>query len=62
MSLCKQVLGVRKTTSNKKFLAELGGLPFKIYIERAKSFQARAKDCFIQENVFTCASKNFQTD
>ena len=31
--LCKQVLGVRKTTSNTKVLAELGKLPFKIYKE-----------------------------
>ena len=33
MSLCKHVLGVRKTTSNIKVLAELGRLPFKIYIK-----------------------------
>ena len=33
MSLCKHVLGVRKTTSNIKVLAELGRLPFKIYIQ-----------------------------
>ena len=33
VSLYKQVLGVWETTSNTKVLAELGRLPFKIYIE-----------------------------
>ena len=33
MSLFKQVLGVKKITSNIKVLAELGRVPFKIYIE-----------------------------
>ena len=33
MTLCKQVLGVRKTTVNIKVLAELNRLPYKIYIE-----------------------------
>ena len=53
MSLCKQVLGVRKRTCNIKVLAQLGRLPFQIYIE-TQMF----KDCvrYIFASLF-CMSK-----
>ena len=51
--LCKQVLGVRKRTCNIKVLAQLGRLPFQIYIE-TQMF----KDCvrYIFASLF-CMSK-----
>ena len=57
MSLCKHVLGVRKTTSNIKVLAELGRLPFKIYIKTQMfkyfTFTLRFKylTFFLEENI-----------
>lgn len=34
MSLCEQILRVKKTTSTSKFKAELGLFPFRINIEK----------------------------
>ena len=53
MSLCKQALGVRKTTSNIKVLFELGRLPFEIYIETQMFKYLRFS--FLEEN--TCLHK-----
>ena len=51
MSLCKQVLGVMKTTSNIKVLAKLGRLPFKIYIE-TQMFKFLQRLLFFEENTY----------
>ena len=51
MSLRKQALGVRKATSNIKVLAELGRLPFKIYIE-TQMFKYLQPFSFLEENTY----------
>ena len=51
MSLCKQALGVRKRTSNIKVLAELGRLPFQIYIE-TQMFKYLQRLPFLEENTY----------
>ena len=51
LSMCKQVLGVCKFTSNIKVLAELGRLPFKIDIE-TKMFKYLQRMPFIEKNRF----------
>ena len=53
MLLCNQVLGVRKTTSNIQALAELGRLPFKIYIE-TQMFKYLQRFPFFRENTYLC--------
>ena len=50
MSLCKQALGVRKTTSIIKVLFELGRLPFEIYIETQMFKYLRFS--FLEENTY----------
>ena len=51
VSLCKQVLEVRKTTSNIQVLAEVGRLPFKIYIE-TQMFKYLQSLHFLEENSY----------
>ena len=51
VSLYKQVLGVSETTSNTKVLAELGRLPFKIYIE-TQIFKYLQRLPFLEEDTF----------
>ena len=51
MLLCNQVF--RKTTSNIQALAELGRLPFKIYIE-TQMFKYLQRFPFFRENTYLC--------
>ena len=57
MSLCKHVLGVRKTTSNIKVLAELGRLPFKIYTE-TQMFKYLQRLLFLEGNTYLSKAIN----
>ena len=49
MSMCKQILGVKKFTSNIKVLSELGRTPLKIDIE-TKMFKYFQRFPFIETN------------
>ena len=51
MSLCKQIIGVTKTTSNKNVLAELCRLLFKIYVE-TQMFKYSQHFRFLEENTY----------
>ena len=55
VSLWKQVLGVRKTTSNIQVLTKLGRLPFKIYIE-IQMFKYLQRFPFLEGNTYLCIS------
>lgn len=48
VSLCKQIIGVTKTTSNKNVLAELCRFLFKIYIE-TQMFKYLQRFRFLEE-------------
>ena len=56
MSLCKQVLRVRKTTSNIKVLVKLSTLVFKTYIE-TQMFKYLERLPFLEENISTKSQK-----
>ena len=51
VSLCKQIIGVTKTTSNKNVLAELCRLLFKVYIE-TQMFKYSERFRFLEENTY----------
>ena len=48
-SLCKQILGVKKNTSNSEVLGELGWFPFRIIIE-TQLFKLLQRIPFVKED------------
>ena len=57
MPLCKQVLGVRKTTSNIQVLVKLGRFPFKMYIE-TEMFRYLQRLPSLEHNIYLCKAIN----